>query len=174
MEVVIPFAEALDLPPHVFKKLRTKSHYLTLVKSLTLWNQRNRKRTEDKEGNPCLLSEIDDVRWANHLCRESLLRKSDELNGKTRNFFESLKASQITNDRQNPLFRAVEIRTRFRLHPMQLKRYLDELESRGLIRCKSRSQKTGNEYEILVWNDYEILLSGLDVLQNIVEKLEKR
>ena len=171
MEVIIPFAEALDLPPHVFKKLRTKSHYLTLVKSLTLWNQRNRKRTEDKEGNPCLLSEVDDVRWANHLCRESLLRKSDELSGKTRNFFESLKESQTSDNQQNSLFRAVEVRTRFRLHPMQLKRYLDELESRGLIRCKSRSQKTGNEYEILVWNDYEILLSGLDVLDIILKQL---
>ena len=174
MEVVIPFAESLDLPPHVFKKLRTKSHYLTLVKVLTLWNQRNRKKSEDEEGNPCLLSEVDDVRWANHLCRESLLRKSDELNGKTRNFFESLKESQTMDNKQNPLFRAVEIRSRFRLHPMQLKRYLDELESRGLIRCKSRSQKTGNEYEILVWNDYEVLLSGLDILQSIIEKLEKR
>jgi len=173
MEVVIPFAEALDLPPHVFKKLRTKSHYLTLVKSLTLWNQRNRKRAEDKEGNPCLLSEIDDVRWANHLCRESLLRKSDELSGKTRNFFESLKESQTEGGTQHPLFRSVEVRGRFRLHPMQLKRYLDELESRGLIRCKSRSQKTGNEYEIIVWNDYEILLSGLDVLDKILQTLEK-
>jgi DNA primase catalytic core len=173
MEVIIPFAESLDLPPHVFKKLRTKSHYLTLVKSLTLWNQRNRKKTNDEEGNPCLLSEVDDVRWANHLCRESLLRKSDELSGKTRNFFESLKSSQIVDGKQIPLFRAVDVRSRFRLHPMQLKRYLDELESRGLIRCKSRSHKTGNEYEILVWNDYEILQSGLDILQEIVMKLEK-
>jgi len=171
MEVIIPFAESLDLPPHVFKKLRTKSHYLTLVKSLTLWNQRNRKKTQDEEGNPCLLSEVDDVRWANHLCRESLLRKSDELSGKTRSFFESLKESQTTDNKQNPLFRAVEIRSRFRLHPMQLKRYLDELESRGLIRCKSRSQKTGNEYEIQVWNDYEILLSGLDILDIILKKI---
>jgi len=171
MEVVIPFAESLDLPPHVFKKLRTKSHYLTLVKALTLWNQRNRKKSEDEEGNPCLLSEVDDVRWANHLCRESLLRKSDELSGKTRNFFESLKESQTIDNKQNPLFRAVEVRSRFRLHPMQLKRYLDELESRGLIRCKSRSQKTGNEYEIQVWNDYEILLSGLDILDIILKKI---
>jgi DNA primase catalytic core len=171
MEVVIPFAESLDLPPHVFKKLRTKSHYLTLVKSLTLWNQRNRKKSQDEEGNLCLLSEADDVRWANRLCRESLLRKSDELNGKTRNFFESLKESQTTDGKQIPLFRAVEIRSRFRLHPMQLKRYLDELENRGLIRCKSRSRKTGNEYEILVWNDYETLLSGLDILDIILKKI---
>ena len=173
MEVIIPFAESLDLPPHVFKKLRTKSHYLTLVKSLTLWNQRNRKKTSDEEGNPCLLSEVDDVRWANHLCRESLLRKSDELPGKTRNFFESLKSSQIIENKQIPLFRSVDVRSRFRLHPMQLKRYLDELESRGLVRCKNRSHKTGNEYEILIWNDYEILQSGLDILGNIVAKLER-
>lgn len=173
MEVVIPFAGSLDLPPHVFKKLRTKSHYLTLVKSLTLWNQRNRKKTSDEEGNPCLLSEVDDVRWANHLCRESLLRKSDELSGKTRNFFESLKESQIIDGQPMSLFRNGEIRSRFRLHPMQLKRYLDELESRELIRCRNRSMRTGHEYEILVWDDYQVLQSGLDILADIVAGLEK-
>jgi hypothetical protein len=32
MEVIIPFAPKLELSPHVFKKMRTKNHYLTLIK----------------------------------------------------------------------------------------------------------------------------------------------
>ena len=40
MEVVIPFDPKLELPPHVFKKMRTKNHYLTLIKAITLWNQK--------------------------------------------------------------------------------------------------------------------------------------
>jgi energy-coupling factor transporter ATP-binding protein EcfA2 len=36
IEVIIPFAPKLELPPHVFKKMRTKNHYLTLIKSITL------------------------------------------------------------------------------------------------------------------------------------------
>jgi hypothetical protein len=172
VEVLIPFAGALDLPAFVFKKLRTQSHYLTLIKSVTLWNQKNRQRRSDEAGNTFLLSTVEDVKWANFLCRESLLRKSDELTGKTRNFFESLKSLQTKETEQTPLFRAVDIRERFRLHPMQAKRYLDELESRGLIRCKTKSQRFGNEYEILVWNDYQLLQSGLTVLDEIVKKIE--
>ncbi|WP_027473262.1 hypothetical protein [Saccharicrinis fermentans] len=34
MEVLIPFAPKLELPPHVFKKMRTKNHYLTLIKAM--------------------------------------------------------------------------------------------------------------------------------------------
>jgi len=172
LEVLIPFAAQLDLPPFVFKKLRTKSHYLTLIKSVTLWNQKNRKKHTDEAGNTFLLSSVEDVKWANRLCRESLLRKSDELTGKTRNFFESLKVLQTNGMEKTPLFRAVDIRGHFRLHPMQAKRYLDELEGRGLIRCKTKSRRFGNEYEIMVWNDYRLLQSGLDILDKIVKKIE--
>ena len=60
MEVLIPFAPKLELPPHVFKKMRTKNHYLTLIKSVTLWNQKQRKRTTDHEGNTYLLATLED------------------------------------------------------------------------------------------------------------------
>ena len=77
MEVIIPFAPKLELPPHVFKKMRTKNHYLTLIKSITLWNQKQRKTTADKEGNKYLISTLEDVQWANFLSKDTLLRKSD-------------------------------------------------------------------------------------------------
>ena len=174
MEVVIPFAPELVLPPHVFKKMRTKNHYLTLIKSVTLWNQQRRKRTMDKEGNAYLTATLEDVEWANYLCKDSLLRKSDELGGKTRNFFESLKELLNESQKGNPVFYAKDIRKYFRLHPMQLKRFLDELEGRGFIKCKSRSNKTGNEYEITIWDDYEMLKNGVNMLDILVDKLKKQ
>ena len=173
MEVLIPFAGLLELPPFVFKKLRTQAHYLTLVKAVTLWNQYNRKRAKGEDGTVFLLSEKEDVEWANRLSRESLLRKSDELSGKARHFFESLKEIQIKEGKGNALFRSVEVRQRFRLHPMQLKRYLDELEQRNLICCKSRSRRFGSEYEILSWEDYRQLQSGLDVLEEVLRNIER-
>lgn len=172
MEVLIPFATELQLPPHVFKKMRTKNHYFTLIKSVTLWNQKKRKKITDHEGNTFLMSTLEDAQWANYLCRDSLLRKSDELGGKTRSFFESLKT--YLGQTQDParVFYAKDIRKHFRLHPMQLKRFLDELEGRGFIKCTSRSQRTGNEYEIVVWDDYERLKSGVNMLDALVEKLK--
>ncbi len=171
VEVIIPFAPKLELSPHVFKKMRTKNHYLTLIKAVTLWNQKQRKKTTDHEGNTFLLSTLEDVEWANYLCRDALLRKSDELGGKTRNFFESLK--ELIKEWNVKTFYAKEIRRYYRMHPMELQRRLNELEARGLIRCVSRSNKPGNEYEIMIWDDYEQLRSGIDIMGRILDDLRK-
>ena len=171
VEVIIPFAPKLELSPHVFKKMRTKNHYLTLIKAVTLWNQKQRKRTTDKEGNIFLISTLEDVEWANYLCRDALLRKSDELGGKTRNFFESLK--ELIKEWNVKTFYAKEIRRHYRMHPMELQRRLNELEARGFIRCTSRSNKPGNEYEIMIWDDYQQLRSGIDIMGTILENLKR-
>ena len=170
MEVLIPFAPKLELPPHVFKKMRTKNHYLTLIKSITLWNQKQRKTTTDNEGNKYLISTLEDVQWANFLCKDNLLRKSDELGGKTRNFFESLK--ELIKQWEAKTFYAKDVRKYLRMHPMTLQRYFNELENRGLVRCVSRSNKPGNEYEISVWDDFEQLKSGMDIMDTILQKLK--
>jgi DNA primase catalytic core len=170
VEVIIPFAPKLELPPHVFKKMRTKNHYLTLIKSITLWNQHQRKRVTDHDGNTFLLSTLEDVEWANYLSRDVLIRKSDELSGKTRQFFESLK--EYIKELKSKSFYAKDIRRHFRMHPMELQRRLNEIESRGLIRCVSRSNKPGNEYEIMIWNDYDELRSGIDIMGEILGKLK--
>jgi hypothetical protein len=173
-EVIIPFAPDLELPPHVFKKMRTKNHYLTLIKAITLWNQQQRKQTTDKDGNTFIISTLEDVEWANYLSRESLLRKSDELGGKTRNFFESLKEFLLESQPGNPVFYAKDIRRHFRLHPMQLKRFLDELEGRGFIKCKNRSNRSGNEYEVSIWDDYQLLKNGVNMLDMLLERLKTK
>ena len=170
IEVVIPFAPKLELPPHVFKKMRTKNHYLTLIKAITLWNQKQRRKVKDSDGNTVLVSEIEDVRWANLLSRESLLRKSDELSGKTRSFFESLK--ELLQHWKVKSFYAKDVRKFLRMHPMTLQRHVDDLERRGLLRCVSRSNKPGNEYEVAVWDDFEQLKSGLDIMDIVLKKLE--
>jgi len=171
VEVIIPFAPKLELPPHVFKKMRTKNHYLTLIKSITLWNQHQRKRVTDHDGNSFLLSTLEDVEWANYLSRDVLLRKSDELSGKTRQFFESLK--EYIKELKTKSFYAKDIRRHFRMHPMELQRRLNDIEARGLVRCVSRSNKPGNEDEIMIWNDYDELRSGIDIMCEILENLKK-
>ena len=137
MEVLIPFAPKLELPPHVFKKMRTKNHYLTLIKSITLWNQKQRKKTTDNEGNKYLISTLEDVQWANFLCKDNLLRKSDELSGKTRNFFESLK--ELVQQWKVKTFYAKDVRKYLRMHPMTLQRHFIELEKTWFnALCKSK------------------------------------
>ncbi|MFP4060321.1 MAG: hypothetical protein ACLFUC_07565 [Bacteroidales bacterium] len=55
-----------------------------------------------------------------------------------------------------------------------MQRYFNELENRGLIRCVSRSNKPGKEHEISVWDDYEQLKSGVDIIKTITDYKVKR
>jgi len=55
---------------------------------------------------------------------------------------------------------------------MTMQRYFLELERRGMIRCTNRSNKPGNEYEIIIWDDFEQLKSGMDMMNAILEKLK--
>ena len=100
-----------------------------------------------------------------------LIRKSDELSGKTRQFFESLK--EYIKEQKTKSFYAKNIRRHFRMHPMELQRRLNEIESRGLVRCVSRSNKPGNEYEIMIWNDYDELRSGIEIMDEILNNLKR-
>ncbi|OFY69740.1 MAG: hypothetical protein A3G23_11340 [Bacteroidetes bacterium RIFCSPLOWO2_12_FULL_37_12] len=179
LEVVIPFAEELRIPDYVFKKLRTNAHYLTLIKAIAFWNQKQREIKQRADGTTCpdssgrfIEATLQDVAWANKLSKEVLLRKSDELNGALRGFFESLK-SQAKQEKTNTFF-AGKIRSQFRMHPQQLHRWLYELKQRGYIKQTGNSRKAGHEYEILIWDDYEILKGGISILDKVLEELKEK
>lgn len=172
MEVVIPYGDELRIPDYVFKKLRTNAHYLTLIKAIAFWHQAQREVKLKADGTKYMEANLNDVEWANKLSKEVLLRKSDELNGALRGFFESVK-SYVKSQNSNTFF-ASEIRNTFRMHPQQLKRYLDNLKQRGYLNQISKSQKTGYEYQIVIWDDYEILKDGMKVLDDVLEALRKK
>jgi len=174
VEVIIPFGEELRIPEYVFKKLRTNKHYITLIKSIAFWNQKQRKWYQKADGTHFIEATIEDVEWANFLCKEALLRKSDELNHALRDFFETLKAYVKQDDPKNITFYVREIQKNFRLYPMKVNRYLKELVQRGYIQRVGGNHKTSYEYRILVWDDYEILQKGLDILDEILEKIRKK
>lgn len=170
MEVIIPFGDQLRIPDYVFKKLRTNAHYLTLIKAIAFWHQKQREIKEKEDGTKYIEATLKDVAWANKLSREVLLRKSDELNGALRGFFESIKAWMKTNNMET--FQAKPLRERFRMNPMQVNRYLRELEQRSYIKQAGGNRKTGFEYTITVWDDYEQLQSGLNILDEVLEILK--
>lgn len=170
MEVIIPFGEDLRIPDYVFKKLRTNAHYLTLIKAIAFWHQKQREIKEKEDGTRYIEATLKDVAWANKLSREVLLRKSDELHGALRGFFESIKAWMKANNMET--FQAKPLRERFRMNPMQVNRYLRELEQRSYIKQAGGNRKTGFEYTVTVWDDYEQLQSGLNILDEVLEILK--
>jgi predicted transcriptional regulator len=173
IKVINPFATMLDIPECVFKKLRTNMHYLRLIEIITFYHQHQRPIRTGTDGKPFITTTPDDIAWANYLIKDSLLRKSDELSGQVRHFFESLKRFADKKEEPKTIY-AKEVREAFRMNPMTINRYLRELENRGYIQRNGGNRKTGFEYEIKAWDEYERLKSGIDILDKILEKVKAK
>jgi DNA primase len=173
VKVINPYAPELDIPECVFKKLRTNMHYLKLIEIITFYHQQGREWKKDKEGRPYIETTLEDIEMANWLVKDTLLRKSDELGGDLRSFFESLKSIMRTRE-NTPSFYAKGIREFFRMNPMKVNRYLRELESRGFIQRSGGNRKNGFEYEIRAWDEYEKLKSGVNILDDILRRLREK
>lgn len=188
VRVINPYAPMLDIPDCVFKKLRTNMHYLRLIEIITFYHQLQREvKTTNKAGEPVepyITTTPGDIEWANYLIKDSLLRKSDELNGDLRGFFENLKyylknqpaqgKDAADNGTEQTSFYAKEIRKAFRMHPQKLSRNLINLEKRGLVKLIGNNRQTGYEYQIISWDDYELLKSDVDILDQVLEKVRQK
>ncbi|MEE4196441.1 MAG: CHC2 zinc finger domain-containing protein [Bacteroidales bacterium] len=170
VKVINRYATDLVIPDCVFKKLRTNMHYLKLIEIITFYNQYQRKWKKNEKGEYYIETSLEDIEWANWLVKDSLLRKSDELNSQLRHFFEGIK--RVINREES--FYAKQIREHFRMNPMRVNRYLSELEMRGYIKRTGGNRKTGFEYEITSWNEYELLKSGIDILDSVLNKIRAK
>lgn len=172
IKVINPYAPQLEIPQCVFKKLRTNIHYLKLIEIVTFYHQHQREFKTDANGKPYIITAIEDIECANYLVKDTLLRKSDELSGELRNFFERLK--NTVTEKKVQTFYSKDIREQFRMNPMRTNRYLHELESRGYIGRTGGNRKYGFEYEITSWDEYEKLKSGINILDEILQKLKEK
>lgn len=167
-----PYAEHLKLPEYIFKPLRTNSHYLAVIETITFYHQYQREVKTDKgTGEQYIETALEDIEWANRLLKDVLLAKSDELPRAVREFFEGLKKWLKKEKKES--FYAKEIREKLRLYPMKVNRYIYDLESRGFIRKTGGNRKAGFEYEVYRWDDYTNLQAGTDLLNDILAQLRK-
>ena len=171
-----PFAEYLVIPQHVFKPLRTNSHYLAFIETITFYHQYQRETKTDPDTNERYIeTTLEDIEWANKLLKDVLLAKADELPNAVRTFFESLKSWLSTANKNS--FYAKEVRDVFRMHPSKVKRYLNDLLRYNFIKVVGGNRyKSGLEYEIINTDEYKKLESGIttaldDVLSNLKNKI---
>lgn len=170
IKVLNPYALELRIPDLVFKKLRTNMHYLRLIEIITLYHQYQREIKTDSTGQRYIETNLADIACANWLVKESLIRKSDELSGDLREFFESLK---MKVKKENTFF-AKDLRKSLRMHPMKLSRYLVQLESRGYIKRTGGNRQQGFEYQVNEWDDYKVLQEGISILDQKLEQLRSK
>ena len=173
IKVINPFAEFLELPQSVFKPRRTNSHYLQFIEVITFYKQFQREKKYDEQtGEEYIETTIEDIKEANELIIETLLRKSDLLNGACRSFFESLKA-YLTKEKQTT-FTNAEVRRWIRLPKSTVRRRFSELlDTENIVRVKEKNKKT-YRYELTDKEEYSNLKATIaKALQDCIDKINR-
>ena len=171
VNVINPYAGHLKIPAEVFKPRRTNAHYLAFVEAVTFYHQYQRKKKVDETtGEEYIETTLEDIAEANKLLKEILLRKSDELSGACRNYFERLK--QWLSREHKTAFTNAQARAALRENHSNQKRYMLALQYAGLIRKGEGDRKNGFYYEVVSMEEYERLKAGISgVLDEISQHL---
>ena len=166
-----PYAEQLHIPKEVFKQRRSNAHYLAFIEVITFYKQYQRERKVDEtSGEVYIETTLEDIREANALLKEILLRKSDELNGATRNYLEALKA-WLQQHKQSS-FTNAEVRSRLRIPISTVKRYHLALLQAGYIKRVANPTTRTYRYEIVSYEEYRQLQESIaGVLDTITSGL---
>jgi DNA-binding MarR family transcriptional regulator len=166
-----PYAEQLHIPREVFKQRRSNAHYLAFIEVVTFYHQYQRERKVDEgSGEIYIETTLEDIREANALLKEILLRKSDELNGATRNYLEALKAWLQENKQSS--FTNAQVRSRLRIPVSTVKRYHLALLQAGYIKRIPDPATRTYRYEIVSYEEYRQLQDSIGgVLDAITDRL---
>lgn len=166
------YAEYLSLPQSVFKPRRTNAHYLQFIEVVTFYKQYQKEpKTDEETGEEYIETDIEDIKEANELIKEVLLRKSDSITGACRNHIERVKEYLKTNNQIQ--FTNAEIRRNLRVKETTLRRYNTQLESENYIR-KVRNKKTKSYcFEITDPQEYKGLKERINkALEDCMTQIE--
>jgi DNA primase len=160
--VVNPYAARILLPEGVHKLRRLNDLFQLFIRLVTLLHQHQRKK--DAQGR--LVCTPADVERAVGIMFDSIVLKSDELDGSLRQFYEQLKAHAKTSNTVTPAkpytFSAREIRHSLGISKSQLHRYLQELVSLEYL-SESGFHNRGYQYRIQYWDDYKALRDKIKI-----------
>jgi len=173
IKIVNPYAEQLMLPKEVFKPRRTNTHYLQFIEAVTFYHQHQREQKADKStGELYIETTLEDIENANYLLKQTLLRKSDNLTGASRNHFERLKLYLIGEQRKR--FTNAEISKLFRISLTSIKRYHLDLLMNGYLKKHKLKGSKAYSYEVVSYDEFQALQNSINsVLDDTLENLKK-
>lgn len=179
VKVINPYATLIDIPKEIFKPRRTLPLLLSFIEAITFYHQYQREQKINKQTGEIFIEvHPKDIEQGFKLLSDVLFRKSDELSGAAREFYQWVGSS----DRQikENGFYASDIRKELRIHPRTLNRYLQELSEYGLLQITGGNKyKTGYTYQITNNGNYKNLQKSINtqiekVLQSVWKAYEKR
>jgi hypothetical protein len=147
VKVINPYAPIIDLPENFPKKRRALPILLNFIEAITFYCQYQREQQADKDtGEVFIESHPQDVENGFRYLKTSLLRRSDELTGAVRAFYEVLKT--VTEEKELPKFKVKDIRSHIPMPPRTIQHYLKALLEYGYVEITGGKQRLGYEYEL--------------------------
>jgi len=166
VKIVNPYAELLELPQELLKPRRTVKHYLNCIEAITYLHQYQREQKADEQtGEIYIESTVEDIEWANRLLKEVLLKKSDELSGKCRAYFETVKEllkSKKVGGLDGSTFTNREISLLLRKSISTVKSYNKDLYDWGYLEREQDTESKKFYYQLANFNDYGDLQSKIN------------
>jgi uridine kinase len=174
VKVINPYAELLVLPQSVFKPLRTNSHYLHFIETVTFYHQWQREVKVNKlTGVQHVETTIEDIEQANALLKDVLLAKSDELTKACRKFLKLIRVYLESEEKSS--FYSGDLRMKYRVTPSTLYRHLQTLRRYGYVKIVSGSKSKGFEYEVEDKVDLEEVESNMQTaFDRALEAIRKK
>jgi predicted transcriptional regulator len=173
IKVINPFAEILELPHEVLKPRRTNAHYLQFIELITYYHQHQRALKYDEEtGEEYIETTIADIKNANELIKEVLIRKADTLSGRSRNQLEKFK--QSLNDKTY-FFTNAQLRNTLKIAKTTAQYHLNTWLDIGLITKIHDKENQTYHYKLVNQEDYQNLENKIDnILKTVVANIENR
>jgi len=144
VKIINPYALLIELPKEIFKPRRTMGLLLNFIEAITYYHQYQREQlVSPTTGEVFIETEPQDIEIAFTLLKETLFRKSDELSGACRSFYQALKRMKLEK------FFAADIRQHSKINPRTLQRHLKELNDYNYLQIIGGNKyKTGYQYEL--------------------------
>lgn len=173
IKVINPFAPLIDLPESFPKKRRALPILLNVIEAITFYHQYQREQQADKEtGEVHIETHPGDIENGFNYLKNVLFRRSDELNGAVRDFYEKLKEVIEKNELQK--FKVSDIRGHIKLTPRSIQHYLKELLEYGYLHITGGKQRLGYEYELLSGTSEKALQQSIEEhIKKVMEKVNK-
>ena len=175
VKIINPYALLIELPKEIFKPRRTMGLLLNFIEAITYYHQKQRAEQVNKAtGEIFIETQPEDIEIAFTLLKETLFRKSDELSGACRSFYQALKRMKLEK------FFASDIRQHSKINPRTLQRHLKELNDYNYLQIIGGNKyKTGYQYELnptaeKVKLEHEINKQIKAILSNINKEKQRR
>ena len=173
IKVVNPYAPLIALPQEVFKPRRTLGLLLGFVEAITFYHQLQREEKADEgSGEIYIETTPEDIEAAFALLSDTLFRKSDELSGACRSFYDWLHG--WAKGKRAKGFTGAEIRKDMRIHPRMLQRYMGELVTFGLVKITGGGKNRNGYTSAITGEKADALRERIDAsITGVIERVRE-